>query len=202
MLNDLRYGLRALIRAKGWTVVVVLSLALGIGANAALFSGVNALLLKKLPVNDAESLVRLRYTFARSNDMFAGTDDYGLIEAPVGQNIRASFSYRLFRELRAANRTLEDLFACAPLGRINVVVHGGADIATGFISSGNYYEILGVRAQLGRTITAQDDRPGAPPVAVISDKYWRSRFGGDPQIVGKIVTARNVPVTIVGVLKP
>jgi hypothetical protein len=119
MLKDLRYGLRSLMRAKGWTAVVVLSLALGIGANAALFSGVNALLLKELPVNDPESLVRLRYTFARSNDMFAGTDDYGLSEAPVGQNIRVSFSYRLFRELRAANRTLEDLFACAPLRQIN-----------------------------------------------------------------------------------
>jgi predicted permease len=202
MFDDLRYGLRALLRTKGWTAVVVLTLALGIGANAALFSGVNALLLKELPVSDPESLVRLRYAFARSNDMFAGTEDYGLIEAPVGQNIRASFSYRLFRELRAANRSLEDLFACAPLRGINVVVDGAADIATGFISSGNYYEVLGVRAQLGRTIAAHDDRPGAPPVAVISDKYWRSRFSADPQVVGKVVTARNVPVTIVGVLQP
>ena len=123
MLSDIRHGLRVLLQAKGWTVVVVLSLALGIGANTALFSGVHALLLKNLPVKDPQSLVRLRYAFGRSNDMTTGTSDYGQSDAPVGVNVRASFSYRMFTELRAATTTLEDMVAGAPMRRMNVVDH-------------------------------------------------------------------------------
>ena len=80
---------------------------------------------------------------------------------------------------------MADLFACAPFGRVNVVVDGQAEIANAFISSGNYYQLLGVTARAGRTITPEDDQPAAPPVAVISSRYWHSRFAGDPAVVGK-----------------
>jgi predicted permease len=95
---------------------------------------------------------------------------------------------------------MDGLFACAPFGRVNVVVDGHAEIATAFISTGNYYQVLGVTAHPGRTIVPDDDRPTAPPVAMISAKYWHTRFGTDPAVVGKVVSINNVPITIVGVI--
>ena len=201
MIRDLHHGLRMLLQAKGWTAVVVVSLALGIGANTALFSAINGLLLTKLPVKDPDTLVRFR--FVGRNDMVTSSSGYGLLnKTPDGQDVRASFSYPMFQQFVADNRTLDDLFACAPFGRVNVVVDGHAEIATSFISTGNYYRVLGVMARPGRTLLPDDDRPDAPPVAMISAKYWHSRFGTDPAVVGKVVRINNVPVTIVGVLPP
>lgn len=198
MLKDVLHGVRVLVRAKGWTVVVILSLALGIGANAALFSAVSGLLLKELAVSDPATLVRVRY--AGRNDMVTSSSDYGVSAPVAGQPVRATFSYPIFQELRAANRTLADMFAAGPLGTVNVVVDGGADTARAFISTGNYFRVLGVTAHIGRTILPEDDRPEAPPVAVISHSHWRQRFGSDPNVLGKVVRIGDVPITIVGVL--
>jgi predicted permease len=199
MLKDLRHAVRMLMQDKAWTIVVVLSLALGIGANTALFSAINGLLLTKLSVRDPESLVRFRWT--GRNDMVTSSSDYGfLLKGPNGENVRSTFSYPMFQQFVADNRTLTDLFACAPAGSANVVVDGQAEIAGIFITSGNYYQMLGVGARMGRTILPEDDQPTAPPVAVISSKYWHSRFGTDPGVVGKTVKVNNAPVTIVGVL--
>jgi len=199
--KDLRHGVRSLLRDKGWTTVVVVSLALGIGANAALFSAVNGLYLRKLPVRDPDTLVRLRW--AGRNDMANNSSDYGTGRRIGGvNNIRATVSYPMYRQYLQDNRTMEDLFACAPFGRANIVVDGRADIANSFITTGNYYRILGLVASPGRTIVPEDDRPDAPPVAVISGRYWRSRFSADPQVVGKVVRFNNVPITIVGVITP
>ena len=202
MLKDLRHGIRTLAHAKGWTTVVVLSLALGIGANTAIFSGLNGLLLTRIPVRDPESLVRLRWV--GRNDMVTSSSDYGSINRANygGENVRTTFSYPMYQQLVAENKTMSDLFACAPFGRVNVVVDGQAELAQSFISSGNYYQILGVGARLGRTIVPDDDKATAAPVALISSKYWHQRFGSDPTAVGKVVRVNNVPVTIVGVLPP
>jgi predicted permease len=201
MIRDLRHGVHVLFQAKGWTAVIVVSLALGIGANTALFSVINGLLLTKLPVKDPDTLVR--FSYAGRNDMVTSSNGYGfLTRTPDGQDVRASFSYPMFQQFVADNRTMESLFACAPFGRVNVVVDGHAEIATAFISTGNYYQILGVTARPGRTIVPDDDRPTAPPVATISARYWHSRFGTDPAVVGKVVSINNVPVTIVGVIPP
>ena len=202
MLNDLRHGARTLLNDKGWTAVVVLSLALGIGANTALFSAVNGLFLRTLPVRDPDALVRLKW--AGRNDMATDSSDYGFSNKDAaGLNVRSTFSYPMFRQFTADNRTMDDLFACAPVfGRVNVVVDGQAEIATAFVSSRNYYGLLGLRANPGRTIVPQDDQPTAPPVAVISARYWRSRFGADPHAIGKAVLLNNAPVTIVGVISP
>ena len=190
-----------LLQDKGWTSVVVLSLALGIGANTALFSAINGLLLRKLPVNDPDSLVRLRY--AGPNQVRTDIQIYGYTAPDArGRQIEPSFSYPMYQQFRADNQTMSDLFACAPFGLVNVVVNGQGDIASGFASSGNYYQVLGVTARLGRTILPDDDRPSAPPVAVISHKYWMSRFGGSASVVGMAANVNNVPVTIVGVLPP
>src|SRR5688572_4573790 len=201
MLHDLRHAVRMLMHAKGWTAVVVLSLALGIGANTAIFSAINGLLIKEIPVKDPDSLVRLRW--GGRNDMVTSSSDYGFSgRGADGQNIRATFSYPMYQQFVADNRTMMDLFACAPYSRVNVVVDGQADIATAFISTGNYYRVLGVNARLGRTIVPEDDRPDTPPVVVISSKYWHTRFNTDPAVVGKTVRVNNVVVTIVGVLPP
>ena len=201
MFKDLRHAARMLLQAKGWTAIVVLSLALGIGANTALFSAINGLLLTKLPVKDPDTLVRFGY--AGRNDMVTSSSGYGFRNKTAdGQDVRASFSFPMYQQFLADNRTMTDLFACAPFGRVNVVVDGQAELATSFISTGNYYSMLGVTTRLGRTILPEDDRPAAPPVAMISSKYWHSRFATDPAIVGKTVRINNVLVTIVGVLSP
>ena len=200
MLRDIRHAARTLLHAKGWTAVVLLSLALGIGANTAIFSAVNGLLLTQLPVTDPDTLVRLRYV--GRNDMVTSSSDYGFTSRPGGVNVRATFSYAMYQQFVADNKTMSDLFACAPYARVNVVVDGQAELASAFISSGNFYQVLGVRARLGRTIQPADDTASAPPVAVISSQYWHTRFMTDPGVVGKTIRANNVLVTIVGVIDP
>src|SRR3954462_6629261 len=151
MLKDLRHAVRLLLAARGWTGVVVLSLALGIGANTALFSAVNGMLLTKIPVTDPDTLVRFRW-YGR-NDMVTSSSDYGFLKkTPDGQSVRSTFSYPMYQQFLADNRTLRDLVACAPFSRVNVVVDGQAELAQAFISSGNYYQVLGANARLGRTI--------------------------------------------------
>ena len=119
--------------------------------------------------------MRLRY--GGRNDMVTSSSDYGYSsQGRDGQNVRTTFSYPMYQQFLADNQTMTDLFACAPFGRVNVVVDGQAEIATAFISSGNYYQVLGVSARIGRTIVPDDDTPTAPPVAVISSKYWHTRF--------------------------
>jgi predicted permease len=202
MFSDLRHGARTLLHDKGWTAVVVLSLALGIGANTALFSTVNSLFLRKLQVRDPNTLLRLKWS--GRNDMSTDNSDYGFSgKDAAGADLRGTFSYPMYRQFVADNRTMDDLFACAPIFyKVSVVVDGHAEVATGFISSGNYYRMLGLTANPGRTIVPEDDQPTAPPVVVISARYWRSRFGGDPQVIGKAVLLNNAPVTIVGVISP
>ena len=200
MWKDLRHGVRSLLRDKGWTTVVVVSLALGIGANAALFSAINGLYLRKLPVRDPDALVRLKWV--GRNDMATNSSDYGSSQRIGSENVRATVSYAVYRQYVESNRTMEELFACAPYGRANIVADGRAEIATAFITTGNYYRMLGLTASPGRTIVPEDDQPNASPVAVISARYWHSRFGGDARIVGKVVRFNNVPVTIVGVIAP
>ncbi len=209
MLNDLRFAVRVLLRSRSWTTVAIVSLALGIGATTALFSAASGLLLRTIPVEDPGSLVRLRT--AGQNDMVTGSSDYGQ-SAPVegqdyglpasvdGQRVRTSFSYPMYLELRRANRTLVDLAASAPYGRLNVIADGHAELARTFICSGNYYQLLGISALRGRVITPDDDRPDAPAAAVISAPYWAKRFGSDLGAVGKVIRVGGVAATIVGVL--
>jgi hypothetical protein len=129
MLKDLRHAARLLLHAKGWTAVVVLSLALGIGANTAIFSAVNSLLIKEIPVNEPNTLVRLRW--GGRNDMVTSSSDYGFSKLGAdGRNVRATFSYAMYQQFLADNKTMSDLIACAPYGRVNVVVDGNADIAS------------------------------------------------------------------------
>jgi predicted permease len=198
MLKDLRYGLRMLLHAKGWTAVVVVSLALGIGANTAIFSAINGMLLNRIPVEDPDSLVRLR--FVGRNQMATSSSDYGFTRQIGGESMRTTFSYPMYQQFVKDNQTMVALFACAPAGRVNVAVNGQAELASAFVATGNYFQVLGVEASLGRVLAPEDDRATAEPVAVISERFWRSRFGSDKSIVGKVISANLVQLTIVGVL--
>lgn len=166
MLRDLKHAVRVLLRSRGWTAVVLLSLALGIGANTALFTAVNGLLLQTVAVPDAGSLVRLKWT--GENDMMRNSSDYGF-SMPVGQGqVRSTFSYAIYKDLLAANQTLTDVVACAPAGVVNVIVNGEADLAPALGVTGNYFRVLGVPAKHGRLLGDADAEHGAPPAAVIS----------------------------------
>jgi predicted permease len=189
-----------LLKARGWTAVVLLSLALGIGANTALFTAVNGLLLKTLSVPHPDDLVRLRW--AGENDMVRSSSDYGASSPVNGRRVRTTFSYATYLDIRKANRTLTDVAASAPIGGLNVIVDRGADIASALAVSGNFFRVLDVPPALGRLIGDEDDTPGAPVVAVISTSFWQKRFGGDRSAIGRVVTINNQPATIVGVLPP
>lgn len=200
MLHDLKHAYRMLLQTKAWTLVVLLSLAIGIGATTALFTAVNGLMLQTVALPEPDNLVRL--AAAGDNNMRRSSSDYGFSEPYEGKNVRASFSYAGYQAMRGANQTLTDLAAFAPVDAANVIVNGIAETASTHVVSGNFFSVLRVPMALGRPITEEDDRAGAEPVAVISHALWRRRFGSDPSAVGTSVRMNNTPVTIVGVTGP
>ena len=197
LVQDLRLAVRVLLGTKTWTLVVLLSLALGIGANTALFTAVNGLLLQTVNVHEPERLVRFNHI--GPNDTVRNSNDYGYSGRSGTRNIRSTFSFPMIEELRAANTTLTGLAAGVPMGSLNVLVDGNAQLATGYQATGNYFTVIGVPAVLGRVFAEADDRLSAPPVAVISHAYWKKRFGGEPLAIGRVVSINGQMVTIVGV---
>ena len=197
MWQDVRYGLRMLIKARSFTAIAVFSLALGIGANTALFSVVDAMLLKRLPVPDPDRLVLFKAMAPRefSYGSYTGNSN---TDPVTGLRVMTSFPQQSYVRLREQESVLSDVFAFGSVS-LNVNVDGHSDVASGQAVSGNYYHGLGVTAFRGRTLTDEDDRAGAEPVAVLSHRYWQQRFGGDDAVVGKQVTINNVTFTIVGV---
>ncbi len=195
--QDLRYGARMLSKTPSFTAIAVLSLALGIGANTALFSVVDAVLLKKLPVQEPERLVLFK-SLAGPN--FSPGNYHGNARREEsGLMGRTSFPYQTYARVRAQQSdVLSDVFAFGDVS-LNVNADGRADVANGQAVSGNYYAGLGVPALVGRTFTDGDDKAAAPPVAVLSHRYWQQRFNGDPLVVGKQINLNNVAFTVIGV---
>ncbi len=179
MFQDLRFGMRMLLKRPGFTVVAVLSLALGIGANTVIFSLINTALLRPLPIEEPQRLVALNNT--AENRTFP------------------SFSYPNYKDLRDRNEVFSDLIAYRWTS-LNLSRDGVNERLWGYAVSGNYFEALGVRPALGRLISPGDDlAPGAHPVAVVSHKYWIRGFGGDPKVIGKEVIVNGRSYTIIGV---
>ena len=197
LVRDLRLAVRVLLGAKTWTLVVLMSLALGIGANTALFTAVNGLLLQTVSVREPERLVRFNH--AGQNDMVRNSNDYGYSGTSGTRNVRSTFSFPMIEQLRAANTTLTGLAAGVPMGSLNVLVNGEAQMAIGYQATGNYFTVIGVSAALGRLFGEADDRPSASPVAVISHAYWNKRFAGEPSAIGRVVSINGQMATIVGV---
>ncbi len=199
LLQDLRYGARMLLKQKGVTAIAALSLALGIGANTALFSVVDAMLLKPLPVKEPEQLTLFRSVAPRefSPGVYAGYSDADA----AGRRIMTSFPYQSFRRMRERQSGLSDVFAFGDIP-LNVNADGQVEVASGQAVSGGYYSGLGVEAMLGRTLTDEDDEAAASPVAVLSHRYWLRRFGADAAVIGKQINLNNVAFTVIGVTPP
>ncbi len=178
--QDLRYGARMLLKNPGFTLIAVITLALGIGANSVIFSLVNALLLRPLPVDKPESLVAV-YTSDFSSTQFGAS------------------SYPDYIDFRDRNQVFSGMVAYTTTP-FSLNIDGTNERAFGEIVSGNYFSTLGVTPALGRGFLPEEDRtPGERPVALISHKLWQNRFGGDPGVVGRVVKLNGHPFTIVGV---
>ncbi len=179
LLQDLRYGARMLRRSPGFTTVAVGTLALGIGANTAIFSLINAVMLRKLPVRNPHELVQL---------------------TTVGPYGVSSFSYPGFKRLRDENHVFSGMLAIGWLNGLDATVNGESESVLGRIVSGNFFSLLGVNPVRGRIFSSEDDQtPRGSPVAVISYDYWKRRFGLDASAVGKSITLNGTRFTIVGV---
>ena len=175
--QDVRYAWRMMLRSPGFTAIAVITLALGIGANTAIFSLVDAFLLRLLPVKDPRYLVLVHHV------------------SPRGEG---AFSYPAFEQFRDHNHSLSGIFAWDD-STVVVSIGGQPEVVSGDFVSSSYFEVLGVKAILGRTFTAEDDRRGKNPVAVISYSYWNRRFGKDASVVGKTISLGGTPFTIIGV---
>ncbi len=196
--QDIRYGLRQLRRNPGFTVVAVLTLALGIGANTAIFSIVDTILFRTLPVPRPRQLVMLGWS-ARADGKFDAWAGYGNCPfAPKGPG-GCSFSYPLFGRLRAEQRVFSGVSALLPISSYKATIDGRSSAVSARQVSGDFFRTLQIRAVVGRTLSPADDSLGAPPVAVLSYGYWQSRFGGNRSVVGKTIFIHKVPFTIVGV---
>ncbi len=188
-IQDLRYSLRQLRKAPGFTSIVVLSLALGIGGNAAIFSLFDQILLRALPVHEPESLVNLG----------APGPKPGSQSCNIAGDCDQVFSYLMYRDLEAA---------AAPFTGLAAHVSFGANLATGqetvsgsgMLVSGSYFPVLGLQPARGRLLTPQDDQTiGGHFVAVLSHGFWESRMGSDPEVIGRAVTVNGHPFTVVGI---
>ena len=183
MFSDLRFAFRVLAKSPGFTAVAVLSLALGIGANTAIFSLINQVLLRPLPVKNPAELVALSH------------------DGPIyGMNIGAgAFSHPMYRDLEQQNHVLAGLVASFAT-TVNLAYAGAVERAEVQLVSGNYFEVLGVGTVLGRPLTrADDDTPDGHPVAVLSHDYWTRRFGADPAILDRKITINGYPFAVIGV---
>jgi predicted permease len=192
LFPDRRFGLRMLAKNPGFAGVAVLTLALGIGANTAIFTLIDAVMLKALPVENPEQLA-----------LFGDGGTRGFVG--IGSGHYNIFSYPLYEHLRNDNPSFQGIGAFrTELDRLNVRSQGAgegesAQLAWGRLVSGNYFSVLGVQAARGRVLTPEDDRPEAPPVAVISYAYWGRRFNNDPSVVGRVLNVNGILLTVAGV---
>src|SRR5690349_4498301 len=188
LLQNLRYALRQLRKYPGFTGIAVLTLAVGIGANAAIFALVNQVLLKKLPVSEPDRLVMLKFTGPDPGH----TDSWG-----GGDNIQ--FSYPMYRDLRDQNSVFDGMLAVFP-AQVGVQWHNTPSLARSEMVSGNYFSVLGVQPQLGRLFVPQDSAArGASQLVVLNYRYWIEHFGSDSSVINQSILINGNPYTIIGV---
>ncbi|MES1259850.1 MAG: ABC transporter permease, partial [Gemmatimonadota bacterium] len=180
---DFRFALRALRRTPGFTIVVVLTLALGIGANTAIFSVVRGVLLKSLPHRDGDRLVYLRQS----------------ADGPGAENL--AFSVPEIRDFRDGAKAFGGIAEFSPMPFVLSEKTSALRINAGLVT-GNYFDVMGLSPELGRLTRASDDGPGVAPVMVLTHDFWVKHYGGDPAIVGKQVILDGKSVAVIGVLQP
>jgi len=191
LLQDLRYALRQLRKSPGFTIVAMLILALGIGANTAIFSLLDQVLLRSLPVKDPGRLVQLESVGSDSGHVSSwGGDDH------------LYFSYPMYRDLRDKNSVFDGILARTP-AQVGVQYHKESKLTMAELVTGNYFQVLGLQPVAGRLITPSDDQvQERDPVAVLSYEYWSQRFGGDRGILNATISINGHPFTVVGVAPP
>ena len=184
LIQDLRYGARMLLKRPGLTVIAVVTLALGIGANTAIFSLVNTVLLRPMPVDRPEQLVSLNNASSTTGEVFP------------------TFSYPNYRDFRDRNEVLDGLL-CYRFSPISLSNNGVNERMWAYLVSGNYFDVLGVKPALGRFFTQDDDRSkGAHPVTVLTYSCWQKRFGGSQDAIGRDVIVNGRSYSIIGVAQP
>jgi predicted permease len=188
LLHDFRYGIRQLHKSPVFTVAAVVTLGLGIGANTAMFSVMNAVLLRSLPVPEPNRVFNLRVPTNQPD----GAENTG--------NGDTSFSYPVFQALRERHDVFADVIATAPLaiGKTSVRIGNEPELAAGEVVSGNMFSGLGVKMARGRSFTVEDEAAKSP-VAVLSYQFWTRRFNRDPEVIGKTLYVKGLPLTIIGV---
>jgi predicted permease len=185
--RDIAYSVRSLLRSPGFAAIVVLSLALGIGANTAIFSLLNALLFRTLPVAAPDQLVQFENTVL----LWDTGGNYG----------KSLFDYPQYEFFNANSKSLSAVFAGTGIGKINVNFRGTGGIAEAVAYTDNVFSVLGLNPQRGRFFLPGEHRAAAP-VAVISDRFWHGRFDADPSVVGGAISINQIPFTVVGVTPP
>ena len=201
--QDLRYALRLLRRTPGFTAVVVVSLALGIGANTAIFSAIDAVMLRMLPVKEPRDLVMLQWHASKCPEKYVeDLEGSSFGNAQEGQS-SYSFTYAQYQQFKNQNHVFSSTFAFAANNdAVNVGIDGRAETAVIQGVSVNYFSGLGVQAVVGRTILPADDQESAPATAVVSNLFWKQRLGAAQDVAGKNIIVNGLPITIVGVAPP
>lgn len=204
LVADVRYALRMLRKNPGFAAVAVLTLALDIGANTAIFSLIEAVMLRSLPIQDPSQLVLLSWS-ARHPPNTDGywssgdcADNRGFAARSPNNPHGCAFSEPLFRRIAKTN-AFSGAAAFANSGRLNLSGNGQATVIDGQLVSGDFFRTMGVRAAVGRVLEASDDSPSAAPVALLNYGYWQSAFGGSRDAIGRTIDLNNVPFTIIGV---
>ena len=183
MLNDLRYALRQLRKSPGFTFIAVLTLSLGIGANSAIFSVINAVLLRPLPYPDSERVVTLHERDSKGNDFAISLPDYldWQRDNTVFENLALYRTYSL---------------------NLSGIKGRPAEPVSSALVTANFFQVAGLAPELGRTFAPNEDKKGAPPLVVISDQLWARAFGRDPGVLGRAVTFHDATYTVIGVMPP
>jgi predicted permease len=201
---DLHYAVRMLRRSPGFTAVAIASLALGIGANTIIFTLAKGVLLDRLAVPQPNQLRLFAIIRSDHSPIHRFWGDFN--RTPDGRLITTSFSYpvyQLMRQQNLAKPVMEDLFAFKDISTLTASVDNHADVVTGELVSGNFYQQIGIQPSLGRAVQPSDDAtPGSGAVAVISDGLWARLFGRSPSVIGKTIQLNLIPVTIIGVNPP
>jgi len=200
VFKDIRYAMRMLAKSPGVTAIAIASLALGIGANTAIFTVAKSALFDALAVPHPEQLQLLAYA---QGDHSVIENDWGDFYTDArGRTILASFSWPVYKQLQRQSQNVGELFAFADLSQfahLSATTDGHADVVAAELVSGNFFQSMGVATALGRPIEPSDSSPGSGAVAVISDAFWLRRFARSPSVIGKTIDVNLTPITIVGV---
>jgi len=208
LLQDLRYALRTMSRTRSFTALAVLTMSIGIGANTAIYSFMDSILLRSLPVANPEALVVLNWHSkdprhgSKENSHVMHSMDGNLYDDPATGMTTGVFPYPIVELMTKQDTIFSSLFAYYPSDRRTLQIHGEADAASGEYVSGDYFRGLAVAPAAGRLIVNDDDRAGAPPVVVTSYAFSNRRLGGPANAVGQVIRIDNVPFTIAGVVPP